>query len=71
MQVCPIQKWPGLIAGQNWPIKDAADFLRVSVMTLTRSEIAGRLKIIRIGNRRFLSDADVKRIAAEGIQTTR
>lgn len=52
--------------GSAWPLADAAKYAAVSLRTLTRLIAAGRVRSIKIGHRRLIPDAEVKRLAAEG-----
>jgi excisionase family DNA binding protein len=52
--------------GSPWPFPDAARFLAVSLRHLTRLADANQVKTIRLGRRRLVPDAEVKRLAAEG-----
>lgn len=56
--------------GQPWPIAEAATFLHTSVRTLTNSGKRGTLRLLRIGNRLYVSDEEVRRVATEGLRTS-
>jgi excisionase family DNA binding protein len=56
--------------GEPWTLAEAARYLKVSQRTLSRLNQAGRLRLIRVGTRRgrvLVPDAEVQRIAAEGV----
>ena len=47
-------------------IDDAAEYLSVSVRTLERLATSQRLRVIRIGSKRYLPAAELRRVMAEG-----
>jgi len=47
-----------------WPIADAAAALGISAKTLRRREIAGKLRVIRVGRKRYLSADELRRFVA-------
>lgn len=53
-------------AGSPWPIPEAAAFLRVSERHVYRLIDARKLKAVRLGRRRLIPDAEVRRLAAAG-----
>ncbi len=53
-------------AGSPWPIPDAAAFLSVSSRHLHRLLDAGKVRSLRLGRRRLISDAEVQRLARDG-----
>jgi excisionase family DNA binding protein len=57
----------GRPAGAPWPIPDAAGYLAVSTRHLIRLIDAGKVRSIRLGRRVLIPDAEVRRIAAEGV----
>jgi excisionase family DNA binding protein len=52
--------------GSPWSIQDAAQFLTVSARHLHRLLDAGKVRSVRLGRRRLISDAEVQRLAREG-----
>lgn len=52
--------------GKPWDVSEAAEYLRVSTRHLRRLIDAEQVRVIRIGRRVLLADAEVRRIAAEG-----
>jgi excisionase family DNA binding protein len=55
-------------AGSPWPLSDAAKYLGVSHRHLVRLIDAGKVKSIRLGRRVLIADAELQRVANEGIQ---
>lgn len=53
--------------GSPWPLIDAARFLGVSHRHLVRLIDAEKVKSIRFGRRVLIADAELQRIASEGI----
>jgi excisionase family DNA binding protein len=59
-------------AGKPWTFPEAAGFLNVSVKHLRHLADAGRVAAVRIGLRkRLIPDAEVRRIAREGVADAR
>ena len=54
------------MSGSPWSVPDAAAFLRVSVRSLERMLAARKAKSIRLGGRRLIPDAEVRRLSTEG-----
>lgn len=52
---------------QPWPIADAAKFFTLSIRSLTRAGKAGRIRLIRMGGLVYMPDAEVKRVANNGL----
>ena len=52
--------------GAPWAIPDAAKFLSVSERHLYRLLDANKVRSVRIGRRRLLPDAEVRRLAHDG-----
>lgn len=52
--------------GAAWPLPDAARFLGVSERHVARLISAGSIQSFKIGRRRLIPDAEVKRVATEG-----
>jgi hypothetical protein len=65
-----VVRLPARLAGAPWPIKDAADYLGVSIRTLTRADELGKVRLIRFGFGRKISipDSEVRRLADEGLK---
>ena len=57
---------PARPPGSPWPIPDAAKFLTVSERHLQRLLNAGKVRSVRLGRRRLIPDAEVRRLADEG-----
>lgn len=57
---------PARPPGAPWPIPDAAAFLAVSARHLARLLDARKVKSVRLGRRRLIPDAEVRRLAQEG-----
>lgn len=57
------------IEGQPWRLAEAARFLKLSVSTLKRAEKVGTLRCVRQGNRVFITDEELRRVAREGVKT--
>ncbi len=54
-------------AGAPWQFPDAARHLSVSRRTLERLADAGKLRTVRVGQRRrLIPDAEMQRLASEG-----
>jgi len=64
MQSIPIPTSPA--PGAPWPVPAAARYLGVSTRHLFRLMAGRQLRSITLGRRRFVPDAEVKRLAAEG-----
>jgi excisionase family DNA binding protein len=58
---------PTRLAGSPWPLIEAARFLGISHRHLVRLIDGGKIQPIRLGRRVLLSDAEVRRIATQGI----
>ena len=56
----------GRPVGSPWAFAEAARYLCISLRHLIRLADAGKVQTIRFGRRRLISDAEVRRIAAEG-----
>lgn len=54
--------------GSPWPLTEAARFLNLSHRHLVRLIEADKVKVIRFGRRVLVADAEVQRLAAEGVQ---
>jgi excisionase family DNA binding protein len=54
--------------GAPWSRESAAAHLGISVRTLTTLIATGRIRAIRIGSRRMVSDDEVRRVAREGTE---
>jgi len=54
-------------AGSPWPLPEAARFLGVSHRHLVRLIDAEKVKTIRFGRRVLIADAEIRRLASEGI----
>ena len=52
--------------GQPWTLAEAAVFCRVSLSTLERRIRDGSLKSFKVGSRRLVADAEVKRLSTGG-----
>jgi excisionase family DNA binding protein len=52
--------------GGPWSVPDAAAFLGVSERHVYRLLDAGKVRSVRIGRRRLVPDAEVRRLAAHG-----
>ena len=52
--------------GQPWTLADAAEFLGVSVKTLTRLREKNELATINIGRTVRIADSEVRRLATRG-----
>lgn len=52
--------------GAPWPLAEAAEFLGISKRHLHRLLDARKVRSIRIGRRRLLTDDEVRRLAREG-----
>ena len=52
--------------GQPWSLDAAAAFLGISRRHLERLVAADRVKLIPLGHRKFVADAELKRLASEG-----
>jgi len=57
---------PARAAGSPWPIPEAAAFLRVSERHVYRLIDARKVKAVRLGRRRLIPDAEVRRLARDG-----
>ncbi|QEL14036.1 helix-turn-helix domain-containing protein [Limnoglobus roseus] len=55
------------LPGQPWPIADAAKFFALSIRSLTRAAEAGKLRVVRIGRLVYVPDAEVRRVANDGL----
>jgi excisionase family DNA binding protein len=55
-------------AGSPWSLSEAAKFLGLSHRHLVRLIDAGKVKPIRFGRRVLIADAEVRRLATEGIR---
>ncbi len=53
--------------GKPWPIKEAADYLDISIRTLTRAADLGNVRLIRFGRKISVPDSEVRRLAEEGL----
>jgi excisionase family DNA binding protein len=53
--------------GAPWSLQEAAPFLSVSLRYLFRLAATQKVRTIRIGRRRLLPDAEVRRLANEGL----
>ncbi len=53
--------------GSPWPFDTAAGYLAVSVRHLMRLADMNRVKTIRLGRRRLIPDAEIQRLASEGV----
>lgn len=58
---------PQRMEGSPWSVADAAAFLAVSPRHLLRLIEAKKVKSILLGRRRLIPDAEVRRIASEGV----
>jgi len=47
-----------------WPIDEAALQLGMSKRTLRRREVAGDLRVVRVGRRKYVSDKELQRFVA-------
>jgi excisionase family DNA binding protein len=54
-------------AGSPWALRDAAKWLGISERHLRRLIDLGKVKSISLGRRVFISAAELRRIAAEGV----
>lgn len=52
--------------GSPWPLDLAAEFLAISKRHLMRLVDDGKVRSIKIGSRRFIPDAEVRRVASSG-----
>jgi hypothetical protein len=59
-------KTPARPEGAPWSLRDAAHFWGVSERHVAGLAAAGKIKTIRIGCRRLVPDAEVRRVAEEG-----
>ncbi len=51
-----------------WSLKEALSVLgNVSRQTVSRAEKAGRIKLVRVGARVYVSDAELRRLAEVGL----
>lgn len=53
--------------GQPWPLAEAATYFNRSERSLRRDAEEGKLKVIRIGRLVYVPDAEMKRVANEGL----
>lgn len=53
--------------GAPWTLRQAADYLGVSERHLARLEAAKLVRVIRLGRRVLVPDAEVQRLATEGV----
>jgi hypothetical protein len=53
--------------GAPWPIAEAAAFFNRSVRSLTRDAAEGKLKLIKLGRLVYVPDAEMRRIANDGM----
>ena len=53
-------------AGAPWPLADARKFLNISERTLRNMARDGRVRVIKVGGRPMVPDAEVRRLAADG-----
>jgi excisionase family DNA binding protein len=53
--------------GSPWPIAEAAAYLSVSARHLHRLIDAEKVRSILLGRRRLIPDAEVRRLAVEGL----
>lgn len=53
--------------GQPWPIAEVAAYFTRSERSLRRDAEEGKLKVIRMGRNVYVPDAEVQRIANEGM----
>ncbi len=54
--------------GGAWPLAEVARFWGVSERHVARLVASGSLRSFKIGRRRLIADAEVKRVAAEGLK---
>ena len=55
-------------AGAPWPLSDAARYLGVSHRHLVRLIDSGHVRPIRLGRRVLIADAELHRVASEGVR---
>lgn len=55
-------------AGSPWSLIDSARFLGLSHRGLVRLIDAGKVRPIRFGRRVLIADAEIRRLASEGIR---
>ena len=67
MQVFKDEPKPARLPGQPWNILDASKFLGVSDRHLIKQIDLGKVQTIRIGKRRLIPDAELHRVATQGI----
>ena len=54
------------LPGSPWKARDAAKFLGISERHLARLVADGKVESFQLGSRRFLTDAEVRRVAEGG-----
>jgi hypothetical protein len=57
---------PARLPGQPWNMREAAKFLGISARTLEQLAKVGTVKTYHLGSRRFVTDAEVRRVASGG-----
>ena len=60
----PVERQPG----SPWSVAEAAKFLRISQRHLIRLFVGGKVASFTLGRRRFVADAEVRRVAEGGVK---
>ena len=66
MHPIPAGQSPERQPGSPWSIRDAAEFLRISPRHLIRLIEVGEVPSFKLGRRRFIADAELRRVAQGG-----
>ena len=59
---------PQHMAGSPWSILDGARYLNISERHLTRLIDEGKVASFKLGRRRFITDAEIRRVAEGGVE---
>ena len=57
---------PGRPAGAPWHLAEARDYLGIPERTFRKLTSAGTVRTIKIGTKKMVPDAEVRRVAADG-----
>jgi hypothetical protein len=63
----PISNVPAHAPGAPWSFADASHYLQISDRHLGRLADDAKVKSFRLGRRRFIPDAELRRLAEEGV----